>query len=369
MACTMNVLIRTDSSVSIGSGHLMRCLTLANQLREKGAAITFVCRDLPGAMHDVVRKNGYTLFIIPSVNEVSASQREDANATANILAAAFPEGCDLIVVDHYQLDASWETIMRAHTKHIMVIDDLANRPHDCDFLLDQNYYINPGERYRGLIPDNCIRMLGPNYVLLRREFIEARQGLQSRGGEVKRILVFFGASDSDSQTEKVIEAIRQLSHPKIEADVVIGQANPNRVRLQSLCDTMQGVNLHCQVSNMAELISRADLGIGAGGAAMWERCYLGLPTITVVFADNQYETTRDVAQLGAIDFLGWSQAFSAEDYVRAIIAMLEYPQKVKQIADNALSVVPLSASRVAEVVYEHCANGCREGFIFNSTVA
>ena len=346
----MKILIRTDASIEIGSGHLMRCLTLADQLRSEGAEVAFICRDLPGEMFDVLDNRGYRSAKLSLGEVAKGAQQLDAEETIKAGKQLFPDGIDWLVVDHYEFDAAWERMLRTHVRRLMVIDDLANRQHDCDLLLDQNYYRNLDRRYQGLVPEQCITLLGPSYVLLRPEFVEARQGLRSRDGAIRRILVFFGGSDPTNQTKKLLEALKLLQRPDIETDVVVGSANPNRNTIQALCEELPNVIFHCQVSNMSELISNADLSIGAGGAAMWERCCLGLPTITVVFAANQERTTEDVAEIGAIEYLGWSDQISIEDYSCAISRMLGDSRRVRQISNAALKVVQPEGTYLANTM-------------------
>lgn len=349
MSC-LKVLFRTDASIEIGSGHLMRCLTLADQLRNEGAEVAFVCRDLPGGMFDLLHARGYRFARLPMAAADKVPQPSDAVETIKAARQLFPGGTDWLVVDHYRLDAEWERLLRPHTKRLMVIDDLANRFHDCDLLLDQNYYRDMERRYRGLVPEQCISLLGPKYVLLRPEFAQARQKLGVRDGNVRRILVFFGGSDPTNQTQKAVEALRLLGRWDIEVDVVVGSANPHCDAVQTMCGELPNVAFHRQVSNMAELISNADLGIGAGGAAMWERCYLGLPTLTVVFAANQERTTEDVAEIGAIEYLGWSDRFMPDDYLKAISRMLGDSQRVRQIGNAALKVLQPGATSLEKVM-------------------
>lgn len=331
----MKVLVRTDASVEIGSGHLMRCLTLAEKLRGEDAEVVFACRDLPGGMFDFLQARGYRCARLFSTESGVVPQEDDAKATIEAARRLFPDGLDWLVVDHYGLDATWERMLRPHARKLMVIDDLANRGHDCDLLLDQNYYRDLDRRYQGLVPDTCITLLGPAYVLLRPEFSDARQRLRARDGAVRRILVFFGGSDPTNQTRKALDALKLLSRPEIPVDVVVGAANPYRDEIRSLCQEMLNVHYHCQVSNMAELIAAADIAIGAGGATTWERCSLGLPTLTVVFADNQLQTTRDLESFGAILFLGWANKITAAQLVCSIESLVGNPDLLGDLSKRA----------------------------------
>jgi UDP-2,4-diacetamido-2,4,6-trideoxy-beta-L-altropyranose hydrolase len=222
-----NIVFRTDASVEIGSGHLMRCLTLADQLRGDGTEVAFICRDLPGGMFDLLDARGYRNARLDLAATSPRLQHDDARATIEALAQLFPGGVDWLVVDQYELDAEWERLLRPLSRKLMVIDDLANRSHDCDLLLDQNYYRDLDSRYQGLVPEQCVTLLGPGYVLLRPEFTLARQRLRARDGIVRRILVFFGGSDPTNETEKVMAALRLLGRPDIDVDVVVGLANPS----------------------------------------------------------------------------------------------------------------------------------------------
>jgi UDP-2,4-diacetamido-2,4,6-trideoxy-beta-L-altropyranose hydrolase len=366
----MKAAFRVDASLEIGSGHVMRCLTLAEALRGVGAQCLFISRALPGHLLELIRQRGFAVTALPaerlqpSANTEVVSERSkewahaswlgcdwrtDAEETIKAVAQYLPAGIDWLVVDHYQLDANWERLLRPHTSKILVIDDLANRPHDCDLLLDQNYYRDLEKRYHGLVPSECVMLLGPDYVLLRPEFYLARQSLKVRDGSIRHILIFFGGSDPTNQTQKAIMALQLLGRSDITVDVVIGSANSEQHAIKKMCKQLPNTVFHCQVSNMAELISKADLGIGAGGSAMWERCFLGLPTITVVFAANQERTTEDLAEIGAIDYLGWIDHLAPENYARAVSAMLGNAQKVRHIGVTALGVrrpVEISLAKV-----------------------
>lgn len=310
----MTVAIRTDASVEIGTGHVTRCLTLANELRERGADVEFVCREHPGHLCGSIELAGYRVNRLPPPGAARAqgspahghwlgvSQDVDARETRSILGKG--KRLRWIVVDHYSLDESWETAMRSVADRVMVIDDLADRRHDCDLLLDQNYYRDLESRYDGLVPSGCRKLLGPRYALLRREFIELRRKLRNRDGAVRRILVFFGGTDPTNETAKAIQSVAALNRPDIEVDVVVGESNPNRDQIASVCGATRGFRFHCEIHNLAELMVLADLAIGGGGATTWERCYLGLPTIVLVLAKNQRRAMVDLAEVGAIINLG-----------------------------------------------------------------
>ena len=350
----LNIFFRADASLKIGIGHVMRCLTLAQALRDRGAYCRFICREHAGHLLDWIRQAGFEVTalplsdkrshidlpayepVLPHAEWLGSDWQTDASQTIASLGDCHP---DWVIVDHYGLDHRWESQLRSVCEKIMVIDDLANRCHDCDVLLDQNYYRDQDQRYQAWLPKHCKTLLGPAYILLRPEFEKAKQGQRIRDGMVKRVLVFFGGSDPKNQTQTVLDALKKMRLLDVAVDVVVTQANPNRHSIKLLCDQVPGATYHCKVSNMAELIVNADLGIGAGGSAMWERCYLGLPTITVVFAKNQVRTTEDVAQLGVIEYLGWADLLGESDYQKAISGLISNAKKMRQISGKAVTMV------------------------------
>ena len=319
----------------MGGGHLMRCLTLADDLLKQGVNISFITMDSPGNLSDLIKNSGYELHML--TYKTSFDWFLDASEVKKILCQE--DKPDWLIVDHYGLDERWECLVRQYVSRIMVIDDLANRSHDCDLLLDQNYYLGYQNRYDGLLPNHCVSLLGPKHVVLRQEFKKAMINRHARRAKIQRILIFFGATDPTNQTAVVLEAIKELTYEKITYDVVVGATNPNKDTIKSLCANIPNVIYNCQITNMAELILMADIAIGAGGAAMWERCCLGLPTITVVFADNQEQTTKDVANLGAIIYLGRVQYIGVQEYIGAIKKMISNPQLIKKISNRALELV------------------------------
>lgn len=304
----MKVVFRTDASVNIGTGHFMRCLTLADALRQRGARIRFVSRGLPNHLHDMLRVRNMEFAPLYGAvtaeasddlahsNWLGTSQAQDASDSAQALA---DRKWDWLVVDHYALDARWESALRGTAQKIMAIDDLADRKHDCDVLLDQNYYRDMQTRYAGKVSEHCRMLLGPRYALLREEFRELRTQVKPRIGEVKRILMFFGGVDACNHTGLAINALSGLDVKGAEVDVVIGAQHPQRTEIEQACAT-QGYACHVQTSRMAELMAAADLAIGAGGSAIWERCCLGLPALSICTAVNQRKQIADAAEAGML---------------------------------------------------------------------
>lgn len=315
-----NIAFRTDATSQIGTGHFMRCLTLADELIQCGAHIRFVSRELPAYLRDMLAAKGIELASLES--EVSpsfiadlahsywlgCSQAQDAQATIQALS---DQHWDWIVVDHYALDACWERALRASTKQIMVIDDIADRQHDCDMLLDQNLYVDMQTRYTGKVPSHCQLLLGPRYALLRDEFRQLHEQTKPRTGRIKRVLVFFGGVDADNYTSHAIEALSEIGMSGLHVDVVIGAQHPCREQIKAAC-AQHGFVCHVQTDKMAELMAAADLAIGAGGSATWERCCLGLPCVVGAVAQNQVLAAKHLFALGAIKYVGAAQEITVK---------------------------------------------------------
>lgn len=313
----MNVFIRVDASIEIGTGHVMRCLTLAGKLREQGADVHFICREHNGHLCDLIQGKGYDVLQLPAPQanslEPNASQhahwlgvplRVDADQTKDLLTNCT---VDLLIVDHYAINAEWEGILRHLAKKIMVIDDLADRKHDCEFLLDQNFIEDFQNRYYSLVPPHCQTFLGPRYVLLRDEFYKQIGMPKLRKGAVKRILIFFGGTDTTNETGKALASVLALDRTDIDIDIVVGQSHRYKHELSSICKRFKHLHFHCQIDNMAEMMRRADLAIGAGGTTTWERCFLGLPSIVLSIAENQEAICQSLAKEKVIAYLGRSE--------------------------------------------------------------
>lgn len=315
------VFIRADASSLIGSGHVMRCLTLAQRLhKEENAKVVFIMRRLSGNLIDLVRKHGFDVLVLPPADQdyeledyglwLTVPMEVDAQQTIKVLQHYLQEhGCDVVdrlIVDSYALNEQWELMLRPYCREIMVIDDLANRRHDCDILLDQNFYLNKDVRYAGLVPENCKMLLGPEHALLREEFYEAKKNLRKRDGNIKNILVFYGGSDLTNETEKAIKALVQLHDEgySFTADIITGVSNFRREKIEKICSKYHFFHYYCQVSNMAEFMNKADLMLGAGGSTTWERLYMELPALVTAVAENQVQGCRDCYKAGLINYLG-----------------------------------------------------------------
>jgi UDP-2,4-diacetamido-2,4,6-trideoxy-beta-L-altropyranose hydrolase len=328
----------------------MRCATLAEELRQRGATTSFICRQMPGDSIEWLSARGIPVESLPQTT-LSGDAAKDTGSYASWLGATLDMeieqvrerlvACgeiDWLVVDHYALDATWEKAMRGQVRKILCVDDLANRAHDCDLLLDQNYYDEP-DRYAGLLPTGATTLLGPRYALVRPEFALWRSKQKARDGSVRHILLFMGGGDSANVTTVALQALIQLHSHSLswQVDVVLGAGNPHIADIQSICADLNWVRLHHQANNMATLMANADLAIGAGGSTNWERACLGLPSLIFAVADNQKEPLRQLVEDGYV--VGEEQIPSVKRLMHWLDLLLANPAWLHGLGKRSATLV------------------------------
>jgi UDP-2,4-diacetamido-2,4,6-trideoxy-beta-L-altropyranose hydrolase len=356
----MNIAFRADASLEIGTGHVMRCLALAQELARRGHVCRFICRDLPGNLGARIAAE-FPLTLLPAPDGPApapppahaawarVAPSRDADETA---AALGP--CDWLVVDHYALDARWQTAARPPGARLLVIDDLADRPHACDLLLDQTLG-RAGADYDALLPPEAEVLAGPRHALLRPEFAAARADAIARrgGGGLRHLLIAPGGVDAGNVTGRALRALAGLpaaARPDgLRVTVALGPTAPHLAALRKLrlpfpCDVRSGV------ADMAALMRDADLCIGAAGGSAWERCALGLPTALVVLADNQRAGARALADAGAALWIGPPDA-GFEGRLAAGLRRLSAPGALAAMAAAAQNIADGNGSaRVADAM-------------------
>lgn len=349
----MRVLIRADASPAIGSGHVARCLTLAQELRRQGADVAFACRRLPGHRLEALRAEGFQAFELPEcyVGEhpelgIEAPLPWQADIAALQLALASQPAFDWVLVDHYGLDHQWQSAARQWAPRIAAIDDLANRKHAVDLLLDQNFS-GSAQAYSGLHYASCRTLFGPHYALLREEF---RRPPISIRPQARRLLVNFGGFDAAGQTHKAMLAL--LDFHDLQVDFVAGSGNPDWQAMQALAAERPHWRLHSYVKDFAGLLAEADLCLGAGGGTSWERAVLGVPTLCITVAANQEANARLLAEAGAHLYLGACEQVSVEQVRQALSLLLGNPGLRHSLSRRARKLVDgRGVQRVAAALF------------------
>lgn len=327
----------------------MRCLTLANALGKRGARVRFVSRQLPPQLRTLVGTLPHEIVMLDAERDsagepsglahshwLGASQSADARATGEALAG---QAWGWLAVDHYALDARWEGLIKrtGGVRRIIAVDDLADRRHDCEILLDQNLYPDSGTRYAAKVPPHCQTLLGPTYALLREEFAALRPLARPRSG-VRHILVMLGGMDLDNHTERVVCGLSDLRERGITADVVIGGGHPASDRVEQLCARI-GFSCHVNVFDVAHLMAAADLAIGASGSTSWERCCLALPAVCMTYAENQIPIAEGLAEAGAAVNLGDAASVGVADINNAVRTLIDHPARLRSLSEAAGALV------------------------------
>lgn len=334
-----SIVFRADAGLSIGNGHVMRCLTLADALAARGARCIFVSRRDGGHLNDGIRRRGFEVVELPA--EVNPMQ--DAKQTAAALAGV---RADWLVVDHYGLDIEWEQAVLTQDLRLMVIDDLADRPHLCHLLLDQNLGRQRDDYVRHL-PAGCSLLTGPPYALVRPAFAERRQASLRRreSGDGRHLLVALGGVDQCNVTGAVLQALMSCTLPPDgRVTVVLGPHAPwiddvrvATARFPSLCE------LRVDVADMSLLMAEADLAIGAAGSSAWERCTLGLPALLLLLAENQREASK------ALDACRAGRLLGSPADLRQALSEAALPATLRAMSQAAAEVTDgLGAQRVVE---------------------
>jgi UDP-2,4-diacetamido-2,4,6-trideoxy-beta-L-altropyranose hydrolase len=308
----MRIAFRVDSSIEIGTGHVMRCLTLAHALAKHGAVCKFICRVHQGNLIEYIRAEGFQVEVLSLeinnesyVNDLAhsnwlgAGQMQDVKACIPLLNAFRP---DWLVVDHYGLDARWEEELAPYYHGLMVIDDLADRAHLCNLLLDQTFGRDKVD-YLPHVPAQSILLCGSEYALLRPEFSELRSySLHRRKTPVlKKILINMGGVDKDNFTCSVLQSLKGSSMPSDSSiTIVMGSGAPWLKDVQRQSQQLPwATEVMVGVKNMAQIMADSDLAFGAAGSSAWERCCLGVPSIIFVLANNQRKIGQQLSQVGA----------------------------------------------------------------------
>lgn len=345
----MTFAFRVDSSTRIGTGHLVRCLTLAKNLRSCGEESVFLCQHLEGDMTARVEQAGFkVMFLDLGTNGHDINENRDAIESLRLIHEC---SASQVVLDHYDLSLEWEKLVAQHIESLTVIDDFTDRRHQCDLLINQNL-VPPRDESFSASPHGATRaLIGPKFALLQSEYAALRSIRSVKNSLIKRISVFMGGSDPENVTELVLRSLVNMELADIAIDVVIGTANPHHSELISVFGDNQSVTFHSNLSSLASLLATSDLAIGAGGTSNWERMCLGVPSIVLDIAENQREICVELAGAGLIEYIGNSHLISPLDIERAVGKLISQKNLRRHYSlQGQITVDGLGASRVLETL-------------------
>lgn len=399
------VAICADASRQIGSGHLMRCLSLARALRQIGAEVRFYYAAWPGHADTWLNAQGFHGELLDfAVDNFLADEdaKDSANVWSTLWQQQYGHAClkawqpwlqslntqatssvhrtiDWCIYDNYGLAADFVKVIKPSCRQLMAIDDLANREHPVDLLLDQNAVFGMQTRYQTMLPADCTQLLGPQYALLRPEFYSSSMPITAQTSsarsyqQVNRIIVSIGGSDTVGLTERLCKLLfAQQVFADISLDVVVGSAYEKITELTELIAARANSRLFVQTNEMASLMRQADLAIGAGGSSQWERALTHLPSLVVAVADNQQPGCEYLQHLGAIQYLGRVEQVSDELLLNAITNIIENKALRQALAERAYALMAIAqndaSSSATQVLYSGAEKVARK-MSFLSTLA
>ncbi len=294
------IFFRVDSGTDVGYGHFVRCIALALVL-SKTYKIIFITRYLKGNLIQSLNKKTFSIKKL-SYKSKKINQIKDANETISIIKKSSNKK-NILIVDSYNLSETWEKKIKLNIDKLIVIDDLKTRKHICDMIIDQNLHSSMKNLYKDKIPKNCIKLFGPDYAILRNQFIKERQFSSIRSLPIKKILVSFGGSDKENYTMPALYFLKNFEY-NFKIFVVVGKANSKKNSIRNFCLKNSNFKYFEQIENMAKLMKNSDICIGSSGTTTWERCCLGLPGITVISSMDQYDIAKAMSTKNCIINLG-----------------------------------------------------------------
>lgn len=358
------VLFRVDSGSKIGIGHVRRCANLATSMKNSGIECVFVCLDLPNNISNFLRENGFRVYTTDiSVKELGwvgsytdqyhglgdkTFSHADQLATGKIIDSIKPS---LIIVDHYFLAQKWETHFKQKGIAIVVIDDLANRPHNCDILIDQNFFGSEARnRYKNLVPAHSKKLFGPSYALIERKYANSRNLKKFDEGDTK-VLISLGGSDPDNVTGLILQFLLDSNLPNLSYKVVLGPSNIFRKEIETQLSDAANFKIFYSPESLFDLTHESDIVIGAGGSSTWERMALGTPSLIVGIAENQMEISQFLADKGLIIYLGKSEELNSANFTYEFKKLLSSHSKRHTMAQQNKKLVDgLGTEKVCEEV-------------------
>ena len=318
--------IRADASNQSGSGHVMRCISLGQQVRRRGLPLLFCCVNVPGHLGHTLEQAGFDCALLPPIDSKNdQKQALDAQATHEAWLAHGMRP-SWVIVDHYDLGLTWHQCIRGLGPQLAVLDDLADRLMDCEVLINQNATPQLHQRYSSLLGRaNALMLLGTDYTLLREEFAETAQKIADVDSPVMPtgLIVFLGGADNENLTVRVLEQISQ-AHYRGPVHVLLGEMNPNRATVKAWCDVR---GLVCELANPdinAKLVNTRVAVVACGMFAV-ELQALGIPCVLVPLSGIQDTVAQHFVRCGNALMLSPSQLLEGETLAPLLAQLLARP--------------------------------------------
>lgn len=310
-----HLVIRADASATMGTGHLMRCLAVAQEWRARGGTVTLVTVCAMDALLD--------RFAVEGVEIIRLGKTYPDDADWAIMRRVLHEYADAwVILDGYHFDARYQQDVLSTRHRLAVVDDNAHLPeYFANVILNQNIHASElADRY-GPSP---VLLLGPRYALLRREFSGHDPAARDHPGVASRVLVSFGGSDPGNVTQKVLAALADVKVPGLEVVVLLGAANARAEAVRAAVHRARfSVHVERDSRNVAEWMAWAHIAVAAAGSTTWELAYMGVPSILITVAENQRYLARRASAAGIAQWAGEGHELTPEDLAQAIRTLCE----------------------------------------------
>ncbi len=343
MTNASNLLIRADSDAKIGTGHIMRCIALAEEWQAQGGHVTFLSHCKSKQLRQRLVSSGFSVIDLKS-------SHPDSGDIDNTLSCIQSMTDPWLILDGYHFDGAYQQTIREAPCQVLVVDDYAHQTeYHADLILNQN--IN-GSRMRYSADIDTEFLMGPEYVLLRSQFLPFRNRDRQIAVHVSRILVTMGGADPDNVTVLVIEALQQVQIPNLEIRVVVGPANHNMESVhQAAKKSPRKIKVLHDVTNMLDLMAWADLAVAGGGTTWSELAFMGLPSLLLVLADNQVDVATGMTNSGASINLGEAAKASAHQITESIESLSADSKLRLSMSENARQLVDgIGVERVIKAI-------------------
>ncbi len=344
-------MLRVDASPEIGAGHLMRCLALAQAWRRAGGDATFLLAEVAPSLLARLKSEGMVVRRL----ERKRGSTEDARETAKLAREA---GASWLVADGYGFGAKYQRVVKSHGVRLVVLDDYGHAErYFADIILNQN--LDARREWYAKRPARARLLLGTKYALLRDEFRGWSGYARKTPAVAEELLVTLGHADTHNFTLEVIQALDHVETGGMGVTVVMGGSNPHRKELEAAAQGARAdIQLAVGTTDMPDLMASADVAVAAGGTTSWEVAFMGLPTFTVILAENQQGIAEAMDRAGAAINLGWHADLAPDHLAAELSALLNDPQTRQSMSDAGQRLVDgRGAERVVNTLRADLARG------------
>lgn len=349
-----HLIFRADATAVIGTGHIMRCIALAQAWQDRGGNVTFLSHCKSDSLQQRIQDEGFEFIPIEKPHPDPSDLTQTLNVQKRYAPISMPYALrPWITIDGYHFTPDYQKTIRDAGIRLLVIDDMNHLPrYHADILLNQNIH---AKKLNYSCDKDTVQLLGCEYALLRREFLKYKDQKHDIPDKAKNILVTMGGADSNNVTLKVINAFKLLDDPDLKVKFLVGPNNPHIDTLEnalhnSTCallnrDPLWGVQSDCSMclvlnaTNMPEIMAWADMAVSAGGSTCWEMAFMGLPSLVITLADNQIGVAEGLAKNGASIDLGWHGSISVKQCCQALKEIVRDKNKRSCLSERGQKLI------------------------------